>query len=252
MSVRCSIVKRNPSTRERLAELESDREEAERLHDPERAARARLEYDAIAEQLVAAVGRGGRDRRIGSPAERARLNVTRAVKNATGRIARHDQPLGDHLTACVRTGWVCVYRPDVVAPVAWHVSPPKQRVRLERGFHPPKTRYALTGDVSIAYQVLGDGPIDVVLSLGWVSHLDYQWADPTFSRFLRRLAAVGRLLVYDKRGTGLSDPVGAAPTFEERMDDIRAVMDARRVSARRARGLLGRREHLRTVCRDVP
>ena len=91
---------------------------------------------------------------------------------------------------------------------------------------PPRTRYAKSGDVNVAFQVLGDGPPDIVFSFGWLSHLDYQWADPTFSRFLRRLASLGRLIVFDKRGTGLSDPVGAAPTFEERMDDIRAVMDA--------------------------
>jgi pimeloyl-ACP methyl ester carboxylesterase len=90
----------------------------------------------------------------------------------------------------------------------------------------PETRYARSGDVSIAYQVLGSGELDVVFVMGWLSHLELQWADPAFARFLRRLASFSRLMLFDKRGTGLSDPVGAAPTLEERMDDIRAVMDA--------------------------
>jgi class 3 adenylate cyclase len=91
---------------------------------------------------------------------------------------------------------------------------------------PPETSYAKSGDVNIAYQVLGDGPIDLVYVWGWLSHLDFQWMDPTLSDFLHRLASFSRLILFDKRGTGLSDPVGAAPSFEERMDDIRAVMDA--------------------------
>src|ERR1700758_1271582 len=90
----------------------------------------------------------------------------------------------------------------------------------------PQTHYARSGDVSVAYQVLGSGPLDVVLVMGWLSHLDVQWTDPVLARFLSRLASFSRLLLFDKRGTGLSDPVGAAPTFEERMDDVRAVMDA--------------------------
>src|SRR6202051_1947991 len=90
----------------------------------------------------------------------------------------------------------------------------------------PKTSYAKSGDVSVAYQVLGDGPGDLVYVWGWISHLDLQWMDPTVSSFLRRLASFSRLIMFDKRGTGLSDPVGSAPTFDERMDDIRAVMDA--------------------------
>ena len=90
----------------------------------------------------------------------------------------------------------------------------------------PRTRYARSGEVSVAYQVLGTGDIDLVYVPGWISHLDLQWGDPTFARFLRRLASFSRLMVFDKRGMGLSDPVGSAPTFEERMDDVRVVMDA--------------------------
>jgi class 3 adenylate cyclase len=90
----------------------------------------------------------------------------------------------------------------------------------------PKTRYAKSDDLNIAYQVVGDGPIDLVFTFGWASHLDFQWTDPTLTRFLRRLAQFARVIVFDKRGVGLSDPVVRAPTLEERMDDIRAVMDA--------------------------
>jgi class 3 adenylate cyclase/alpha-beta hydrolase superfamily lysophospholipase len=92
----------------------------------------------------------------------------------------------------------------------------------------PTTRYAKSGDVHIAYQVVGEGPVDLVLIHGWISHLEYQWEDPASARFLSRLASFSRLIVFDKRGTGLSDRVAesALPTLEQRMDDIRAVMDA--------------------------
>jgi len=100
----------------------------------------------------------------------------------------------------------------------------------------PETRYAKSGDVNVAYQVLGEGPVDLVYVWGWLSHLDFQWTEPTVASFLRRLAGFSRLIMYDKRGTGLSDPGGIAPTLDERMDDIRAVMDA--VGSERA-ALLG-------------
>ncbi len=90
----------------------------------------------------------------------------------------------------------------------------------------PKTQYTKSGDVSIAFQVFGAGDFDLVFVYGFVSHLDFQWTDPAFTSLLRRLASFSRVIVFDKRGTGLSDPVGAAPTFDERMDDVRAVMDA--------------------------
>jgi DNA-binding winged helix-turn-helix (wHTH) protein/pimeloyl-ACP methyl ester carboxylesterase len=90
----------------------------------------------------------------------------------------------------------------------------------------PETRYALSGDVNIAYQVVGDGPFDLVFVMGWVSHLEYFWTEPTFARFLRRLASFSRLILFDKRGTGLSDRVTVLPSLEQRMDDVRAVMDA--------------------------
>ena len=90
----------------------------------------------------------------------------------------------------------------------------------------PETRYALSGDVRVAYQVVGDGPRDLVLVPGFVSHLELAWEHPPYERFMRRLAEIARVIVFDKRGSGLSDPVGAAATIEERIDDIRAVMDA--------------------------
>ena len=95
-----------------------------------------------------------------------------------------------------------------------------------------ETRYARSGDAHIAYQVLGPtggrAGLDLVFVMGWVSHLDYFWAEPGFARFLRRLAAFSRLILFDKRGTGLSDRVALAdlPTLEQRMDDVRAVLDA--------------------------
>jgi pimeloyl-ACP methyl ester carboxylesterase len=99
-------------------------------------------------------------------------------------------------------------------------------------FTPPTTQYARHGDANIAYQVVGDGPIDVVLASGWVSHLDYMWTEPSFSSFLVRLASLGRLILFDTRGTGLSDQLPDVYTSEQRMQDLRAVMD--RVGSRRA------------------
>lgn len=92
----------------------------------------------------------------------------------------------------------------------------------------PETHYALSGNVHIAYQVVGDGPIDLVQVPGWVSNVELIWEDPSYARFLRRLASFSRLILFDKRGTGLSDRVAtdALPTLEERMDDVRAVLDA--------------------------
>jgi pimeloyl-ACP methyl ester carboxylesterase/class 3 adenylate cyclase/DNA-binding CsgD family transcriptional regulator len=90
----------------------------------------------------------------------------------------------------------------------------------------PRTRYARNGDVSIAYQVVGDGPIDLVHAPGSFSHLEYHWEDPHFARYLQRLATFSRLILFDKRGTGLSDRSAGIASMEERMDDMRAVMDA--------------------------
>jgi pimeloyl-ACP methyl ester carboxylesterase len=100
----------------------------------------------------------------------------------------------------------------------------------------PETRYAKSGDVNIAYQVMGEGPFDLVLISGFVSHLDLDLEEPRMAYFLGRLASFSRLIRFDKRGTGLSDRPGGLPDIETRMDDVRAVMDA--VGSERA-ALLG-------------
>jgi class 3 adenylate cyclase len=90
----------------------------------------------------------------------------------------------------------------------------------------PTTQYAKSGEVHIAYQVLGDGPFDLVFVPGLVNHLDLMWEDPRSSRFFSGLASFSRLILFDKRGTGLSDRDVGNASIEERMDDVRAVMDA--------------------------
>jgi class 3 adenylate cyclase len=87
------------------------------------------------------------------------------------------------------------------------------------------TRYAHSGDASIAYQVVGDGPIDLVVVNGPASHLEIAWEEPSTARAFTRLASFSRLVLFDRRGTGLSDPVIEPPTLEQQMDDLRAVLD---------------------------
>ena len=109
-------------------------------------------------------------------------------------------------------------------------------IRLDR-----KTRYAKIGSFNIAYQALGDGPIDLVLSPGWVTHLDLAWDVPPLARFLEKLASFSRLILFDKRGTGLSDRVhpDTLPRLEQRMEDLLAVMDATRSERAVLFGTLG-------------
>ena len=121
----------------------------------------------------------------------------------------------------------------VAEPPAAQSAPPRPKtvpapVATERLTRVPETRYARSRDVNIAYQVLGEGPIDLVFVMGWITHLEYYWREPSFARFLRRLASFSRLILFDKRGTGLSDrvPLAELPTLEQRMDDVRAVMEA--------------------------
>src|SRR5688500_5083837 len=90
----------------------------------------------------------------------------------------------------------------------------------------PQTQYAKCGRLSIAYQVTGSGPIDLVYAHGWLSHLEYAWETPDYARFFRRLASYSRLIRFDRRGMGLSDRDVDPSTLEERVEDIRAVMDA--------------------------
>ena len=89
----------------------------------------------------------------------------------------------------------------------------------------PVTRYTKSGEVHIAYQVIGSGPLDLVYIPGFVSHLELAWDNPAIAHIFGRLSSFARLIVFDKRGTGMSDRVPIA-TLEERMDDLRAVMDA--------------------------
>jgi pimeloyl-ACP methyl ester carboxylesterase len=92
----------------------------------------------------------------------------------------------------------------------------------------PETRYAKTSDgIHIAYQVLGDGPIDLVYVGPWVTHIEYRWELPQYASYLRRMASFARLIMFDKRGFGMSDPVPAdqLPNLETRMDDLRAVVE---------------------------
>lgn len=90
----------------------------------------------------------------------------------------------------------------------------------------PTTRYAKSGNVHVAYQVFGNGDIDLVFFPGFVTNIEVYWEEPHFARWLRRLASCARVITFDKRGTGLSDRLDALPTMDERMDDVRAVMDA--------------------------
>ncbi|HEV7842622.1 MAG TPA: alpha/beta fold hydrolase, partial [Pyrinomonadaceae bacterium] len=116
-------------------------------------------------------------------------------------------------------------------PAVIELPPVAVSQEQERGFNlerPPETMYARSGDVNIAYQIIGDAPLDLVFVMGWVSHLEYFWREPSFARFLLRLASFSRLILFDKRGTGLSDrvPIHELPTLEQRMDDVRAVMES--------------------------
>jgi pimeloyl-ACP methyl ester carboxylesterase len=91
---------------------------------------------------------------------------------------------------------------------------------------PPDTRYARSGEIYIAYQVVGDGDVDLLWVPTWIWETEHMWEEPTVAKMLRQLAAFSRLILFDRRGTGQSDPVLGAPTLEEQMDDLVAVMDA--------------------------
>lgn len=107
---------------------------------------------------------------------------------------------------------------DEPPPVTARTAP-----RVERR---PKTRYARSGDVHVAFQTFGSGPLNMVLTPGFVSHIDNYWDEPFLAAWLTRLGEVARIAMFDKRGTGMSDRVTALPGMDERMDDVRAVMDA--------------------------
>lgn len=93
-----------------------------------------------------------------------------------------------------------------------------------------RTHYARNGEISIAYQVFGEGDVDLVFVPGFISHIEHYWEDPNFARWLRKLGSFCRVIMFDKQGTGLSDRVSKIPGMDERMDDVRAVMDAEGVA----------------------
>ena len=104
----------------------------------------------------------------------------------------------------------------------------------------PETRYAKSGEVHIAYQVVGDGPVDLVFIPGLFTHVEHQWEEPSFARFLGRLASFSRLILFDARGAGLSDQAPELPPMEDQMDDVLAVLDAAGRRRRRSSDLAGR------------
>ena len=103
-------------------------------------------------------------------------------------------------------------------------------VRTSRGKNTsverPKTKYARAGDINIAYQVVGDGPVDILYAQGWLTNIEYAWESPDYARFLNKLGRFSRLIFFDKRGTGMSDREVGVPTLEQRAEDIKAVLDA--------------------------
>ncbi|HKS10101.1 MAG TPA: alpha/beta fold hydrolase [Pyrinomonadaceae bacterium] len=133
---------------------------------------------------------------------------------------------GDYIQTVPKRGYRFVGDVRTSEQVKSRVVP--EQTDEEKIFNIPETMYARSGDVNIAYQVIGDAPLDLVFVMGWVSHLEYFWREPNFARFLLRLASFSRLILFDKRGTGLSDrvPINQLPTLEQRMDDVRAVMNA--------------------------
>jgi len=136
--------------------------------------------------------------------------------------------LKQELEMAARSGHAPAVSAGAVAPAPAPSVPEPTPSRGVEIIHAPEVRYAKSGEVNIAYQVIGDAPLDLVFVMGWVSHLEYFWAEPSFARFLTRLASFARLILFDKRGTGLSDrvPLNQLPTLEQRMDDVRAVMEA--------------------------
>lgn len=135
---------------------------------------------------------------------------------------RGDSPIAIETVA--RRGYRLVGRVQAVT----NVAPAAPRAHPTSAADVPEVLYARSGDVNIAYQVVGTGPIDLVFVMGWVSHLEEFWTEPSFAAFLRRLASRARLILFDKRGTGLSDRVAESelPSLEQRIDDVRAVMEA--------------------------
>jgi len=144
---------------------------------------------------------------------------------------REDWEEGAPVVVRERTRSRIVVEEEIDEPMALEgpaALPPATQDFENTPFHLPETQYARSGEVNIAYQVVGDAPLDLVFVMGWVSHMEYFWREPRFAKFLMRLASFSRLILFDKRGTGLSDrvPIHELPTLEQRMDDVRAVMES--------------------------
>ena len=144
---------------------------------------------------------------------------------------REDWEEGAPVVVRERTRSRIVVEEEIDEPMALEgpaALPPATQDFENTPFHLPETQYARSGEVNIAYQVVGDAPLDLVFVMGWVSHMEYFWREPSFAKFLMRLASFSRLILFDKRGTGLSDrvPIHELPTLEQRMDDVRAVMES--------------------------
>lgn len=114
----------------------------------------------------------------------------------------------------------------------------------------PETRSAKSTGGSVAYQVVGEGPLDLVIVPGWLSHVDLLWRDPGWERFIRGLESFSRVILFDHRGCGLSDPVDRPPTLELRADDLSAVLDAAG-SEGGVRALSGRADSRRAAGRSL-
>jgi DNA-binding SARP family transcriptional activator/pimeloyl-ACP methyl ester carboxylesterase len=177
-------------------------------------------------QLMLALYRSGRQAEALEVYQDARRALTDELGIEPGRelqelqqaVLRHDPALDRRSEA----------EPETARFARPGREPAYRRAEAARAGRPPEleTRYAVSGAVRVAYQVVGGGPRDLVVVPGFASHLELTWEYPPYERFVRRLATFARVILFDKRGTGLSDPIGDAETLEERMDDIRAVMDA--------------------------
>ncbi|TDC95296.1 alpha/beta fold hydrolase [Nonomuraea deserti] len=135
--------------------------------------------------------------------------------------------LADELGLCPSRELRDLERRVLAQDLATRADPaPRVSGRDKDGWTTPTPQYVWNGTGHIAYQVIGDAKPDIVFVPGIYSHLDLWWEDPNTAGFMRRLAAIGRLIIFDKRDTGLSDPATGEDTLEQRMDDVRAVMDA--------------------------
>jgi len=105
---------------------------------------------------------------------------------------------------------------------------------------PSETRYVQSGDILVAYQVFGDGPRDLVIVPGFVSHIEQAWEDPSYARFLQQLSSFSRVIFFDKRGTGMSERAVEVGTLEQRMDDVRRAWSSSTRLARNSTRVLNR------------